>query len=77
MATATRHLSTSSEGKTQKAKITKENLRQALVLFKYLKPYRGKFILGLVFIALSAFTTSLRPVLNYQAWVIVRNLVSG
>src|SRR6187399_637226 len=61
MATATRHLSTSSEGKTPKAKINKENLRQALVLFKYLKPYRGKFILGLIFIALSAFTTSLFP----------------
>ncbi len=61
MATATRHLSTSLEGKTQKAKITKENLRQALVLFKYLKPHRGKFILGLVFIALSAFTTALFP----------------
>ena len=61
MATATRHLSSSSEGKTPKAKINKENLRQALVLFKYLKPYRGKFILGLIFIALSAFTTSLFP----------------
>jgi ABC-type multidrug transport system fused ATPase/permease subunit len=61
MATATRHLSSSSEGKTPKAKINKENLRQALVLFKYLKPHRGKFILGLVFIALSAFTTSLFP----------------
>src|SRR5436190_21513053 len=61
MATATRHLSTSAEGKTPKAKINKENLRQALVLFRYLKPYRGKFILGLLFIALSAFTTSLFP----------------
>src|SRR6478736_414587 len=61
MATATRHLSSSSEGKTTKAKINKENLRQALGLFKYLKPHRGKFILGLVFIALSAFTTSLFP----------------
>lgn len=61
MATATRHLSSSTEGKTPKAKINKENLKQALVLFKYLKPYRGKFILGLVFIALSAFTTSLFP----------------
>lgn len=61
MATATRHLSSSTEGKTQKAKINKENLRQALVLFRYLKPHRGKFILGLVFIALSAFTTSLFP----------------
>src|SRR6187399_957120 len=61
MATATRHLSSSAEGKTPKAKINKENLRQALALFKYLKPHRGKFILGLVFIALSAFTTSLFP----------------
>jgi ABC-type multidrug transport system fused ATPase/permease subunit len=61
MATATRHLNTSTESKTPKAKINKENLRQALALFKYLKPHRGKFILGLVFIALSAFTTSLFP----------------
>lgn len=49
------------ESKTPKAKINRENLRQALVLFKYLKPHRGKFILGLLFIALSAFTTSLFP----------------
>ncbi len=46
---------------TPKAKFNKENLRQALILFTYLKPYRTKFILGLVFIALSAFTTSLFP----------------
>jgi len=61
MATATRHLSSSTEGKTQKAKINKENLRQALVLFRYLKPYKGQFILGLICIALSAFTTALFP----------------
>src|SRR5258705_409635 len=61
MATASRHLSISLEGKTQKAKISKENLKQALILFKYLKPHRGKFILGLVFIALTAFSTSLFP----------------
>ena len=46
---------------TKKVKISKENLREALVLFTYLKPYRGKFILSLVFIALSAFSTSLFP----------------
>lgn len=46
---------------TPKAKITKENVRQALVLFSYLKPYKGKFILSLIFIVLSAFTTSLFP----------------
>src|SRR5689334_23579156 len=45
----------------RKVKISKESLKQALILFTYLKPYRGKFILGLVFIALSAFTTSLFP----------------
>jgi ABC-type multidrug transport system fused ATPase/permease subunit len=44
-----------------KVKINKENLRQALVLFSYLKPYKGKFILSLIFIVLSAFTTSLFP----------------
>jgi ABC-type multidrug transport system fused ATPase/permease subunit len=46
---------------TKKVKISKESLRQALNLFSYLKPYKGKFILSLVFIALSAFTTSLFP----------------
>ena len=44
-----------------KVKVTRESLREALVLFRYLKPYRSKFILSLVFIALSAFTTSLFP----------------
>src|SRR5436190_7436823 len=44
-----------------KVKISKESLKQALVLFTYLKPYRNKFILSLVCIALSAFTTSLFP----------------
>src|SRR5882724_5623091 len=44
-----------------KAKITKESLREALVLFKYIRPYRGRFIASLVFIALSAFTTALFP----------------
>src|SRR3982751_1173563 len=46
---------------TPKVKISKESLRQALILFTYLKPYKGRFILSLVFIALSAFTTSLFP----------------
>lgn len=44
-----------------KEKINKENLREALVLFSYLKPYKGRFIASLVFIALSAFTTALFP----------------
>jgi ABC-type multidrug transport system fused ATPase/permease subunit len=44
-----------------KVKITKESLKEALVLFTYVKPYRSKFIGALIFIALSAFTTSLFP----------------
>lgn len=44
-----------------KLPFTKENLKQALILFTYLRPYRSKFIGGLIFIALSAFTTSLFP----------------
>ena len=49
------------EGKSRKAKINRENLREALALYKYLKPYRGKFMLGMVFIALTALSTSLFP----------------
>jgi ABC-type multidrug transport system fused ATPase/permease subunit len=49
------------EKKAPKAKINRENLREALALYKYLKPYRGKFFLGMVFIALTAFSTSLFP----------------
>ena len=47
--------------KAPKAKINKENLREALALYKYLRPYRGKFLLGMAFIALTAFSTSLFP----------------
>src|SRR6185295_5035649 len=49
------------KAETPKVKISRESLRQALILFSYLKPYRGRFILSLVCIALSAFTTSLFP----------------
>ena len=44
-----------------KVKINKENIREALALFAYVKPYRSKFILSLGCIALSAFTTALFP----------------
>ena len=37
-----------------KAKFTKENLKQALLIFRYVKPYRWQFAGGLLFIALSA-----------------------
>ncbi|MBC7902081.1 MAG: ABC transporter ATP-binding protein, partial [Gemmatimonadaceae bacterium] len=47
--------------KSPKVKISKESLREAMVLFRYIRPYKGKMIASLVFIALSAFTTSLFP----------------
>ncbi len=46
-----------------KIKITRENFRQALVIFKYLRPYRWHFIAGLCFIALSSGTTLSYPYL--------------
>ena len=61
MARPTHRFSTRKQTGDSKAKISKESLRQALILFTYLKPYRGKFIWALVFIAVSAFTTSLFP----------------
>jgi ABC-type multidrug transport system fused ATPase/permease subunit len=46
-----------------KVKINKENLREALKIFRYLKPYKGYFYGGLVFISLSAFSTMAFPFL--------------
>ena len=51
----------SSKDESPKVKINKETLREALILFTYLKPFKFKFILALIFIALSAFSTSLFP----------------
>ncbi len=44
-----------------KVKISKESVREALVIFKYVRPYRGVFIAGLLFIALSSGTTMAFP----------------
>lgn len=49
------------EDEATKVKITRESLREMLFVFQYLKPYKTKFILGLIFIALSAFSTMLFP----------------
>lgn len=46
-----------------KLKINKENLKEGLMVFKYLKPYRGIFIAGLLFIALSSGSTMAFPYL--------------
>lgn len=49
-----------------KAKLNKESFKQALLIFTYVRPYRGKFILGLLFIALSALSTMTFPYLLKQ-----------
>ncbi|MBS1775159.1 MAG: ATP-binding cassette domain-containing protein [Bacteroidetes bacterium] len=46
-----------------KAKLNKENLREGLTIFRYLKPYRTKFIIGLMFITLSSLSTMAFPYL--------------
>lgn len=56
-----RGLRAGTEDGSPKLKMSRENLREVLVLFTYLRPYRYHFIASLVFIALSAFTTSLFP----------------
>ena len=40
-----------------KKKITRESLNQALEIFRYVKPYRFQFFLGMVFLSLSTGTT--------------------
>ena len=44
-----------------KAKLTKENIKEAFLIFRYLKPYRWTFVSGLIFIALSSATTMAFP----------------
>ncbi len=63
---ASRRGKTTTNGKETempKAKITRESLRQSLMVFDYVKPYRVYFWLGLLFIGLSALSTLLFPFL--------------
>jgi ABC-type multidrug transport system fused ATPase/permease subunit len=46
-----------------KVKFSKEAIKEALVIFKYVKPYRWTFISGLIFIGLSSGTTMAFPYL--------------
>ena len=46
-----------------KAKLNKENFRQGLLIFKYIRPYRTKFVTGLIVISLSSASTMAFPYL--------------
>jgi ABC-type multidrug transport system fused ATPase/permease subunit len=54
----------SSKDESPKVKINKETLREALILFTYLKPFKFKFILALIFIATSLFPFFLGKMLD-------------
>jgi ABC-type multidrug transport system fused ATPase/permease subunit len=47
----------------QKPALNLNSLREAFSIFRYVKPYRGRFITGLIFIGLSAGTTMAYPYL--------------
>lgn len=49
-----------------KLKLTRENLKEGLLIFRYVQPYKAQFIGGLVFISLSALTTMAFPYLLKQ-----------
>lgn len=49
---------------TPKQKISKEALKKSLRLFKYIKPYMGTFIIGLVFLFLSSLASMVFPYLT-------------
>ncbi len=46
-----------------KLKLSKENIKESLLIFRYIKPYKGKFITGLIFIALSSASSMAFPYL--------------
>ena len=49
-----------------KKKITKETLKKSLRLFKYVKPYFGTFLIGLIFLFLSSLASMVFPYLTGQ-----------
>lgn len=54
------------ETDTPKKKITKQDLKKSMRLFKYVKPYRGTFAIGFVFLLLSSVTSMVFPYLTGQ-----------
>ncbi len=51
---------------TPKKKITKQDLKKSMRLFKYVKPYRGTFAIGFIFLLLSSVTSMVFPYLTGQ-----------
>ena len=66
MARATTRSNGQIQDEIPKAKLNAETLREGLVIFSYIKPYRWRFATGLLFIGLSALTTMAFPYLLKQ-----------
>src|ERR1039458_5910516 len=60
-----------------KAKISFENLKEARSIFRYVQPYRVRFVLGLIFIALSSGTTMAFPYLLKQLVDSASHVIKG
>jgi len=58
-----RHGKPSSERDTPKKKVTRQGLKRFFRLFRFVKPQRGVFALGLFFLVLSSLTTLVFPML--------------
>lgn len=54
---------TAQEAELPKAKINKESLNRISGLLKYLRPYKGKFLIGMIFLLLSSLTGLAFPAL--------------
>lgn len=54
---------TESKDQSPKIKISKESIKEAMVIFRYIRPYKGQFIAGLIVIALSSANTMLFPIM--------------
>ncbi|MCW3122892.1 MAG: Xenobiotic-transporting ATPase [Flavipsychrobacter sp.] len=67
---------TTNKDESPKVQISRQAVKEAREIFKYMRPYRGQFIAGLVFIALSSITTMLFPVF-LQKLIDSANAASG
>lgn len=61
MAHRSAQFSTNPEEQERKKRITMQGIRSAMRIFKYLRPYKTKFIIGIVALLFSSFTTMSFP----------------
>ncbi|RYZ50594.1 MAG: ABC transporter ATP-binding protein, partial [Sphingobacteriales bacterium] len=61
----------------KKVKVNRDALKKSLRLFRFIKPYKGYFITGLVFLLLSSATTLVFPKLLGDILKVVENKLSA